>query len=134
MFLKKCDDAGFEMGASAFMIYHWFSNPGFTLIEKILGPIPDYLQLLLSSVYIYSCVTKNYIDETYTYVNGAKLLQASVLPYVILTTFMKGDRHDMFTSWFGLWKFAFNAIDGSVYMNDRFHWIEALILGFEETF
>jgi hypothetical protein len=119
------------MGASAFMIYHWFSNPGFTLIEKIIGPIPDYLQLLLSSFYIVSCVTKTYIDESFIYVNGAKLLQASVLPYVILTTFMLGDRHDMFTTGFAFWKFIFNLVDASIFMNQRFHWVEALIDGLE---
>jgi hypothetical protein len=50
------------MGASAFMIYHWFQNPGFTLLEKIFGPIPDYIQILSSTFYMYSCITKTYID------------------------------------------------------------------------
>ena len=76
------------MGASAFMIYHWFQNPGFTLYEKIIGPVPDYIQLLSSIFYMYSCVTKTYLDESFILVNGAKYIQASVLPYVIVLTFM----------------------------------------------
>jgi hypothetical protein len=76
------------MGASTFMIFHWFQNPGFTLYEKIIGPIPDYIQLLSSIFYMYSCITKTYLDESFILVNGAKYLQASVLPYVIVLTFM----------------------------------------------
>jgi hypothetical protein len=37
---------------------------------------------------MYSCITKTYIDESFILVNGAKYLQASVLPYVIALTFM----------------------------------------------
>ncbi len=76
------------MGASTFMIFHWFQNPGFTLSEKIIGPIPDYIQLLSSIFYMYSCITKTYLDESFILVNGVKYLQASVLPYVIVLTFM----------------------------------------------
>jgi len=114
------------MGASAFMIYHWFQNPGFTILEKIIGPIPDYIQILSSIFYMYSCITKNYIDESFILVNGAKYLQASVLPYVIVLTFMQGDRHDMFTAGFASWKFIFNILDATIYMNQRFQWFEKL--------
>ena len=38
-----CSDAGFEMAGSTFMAYNWFTNDGNTLLEKIIGPIPDYL-------------------------------------------------------------------------------------------
>jgi hypothetical protein len=87
MFLKQCEDAGFEMGASAFMIYHWLSNPGFTNTEYFFGPIADYFQIIVSIIYMYACISKEYLDESFIMVNGAKLVQASILPYVIYVTF-----------------------------------------------
>jgi hypothetical protein len=59
LFLPICVDAGFEMGASFFIILQWWKNPGYTLIEKIIGPIPDYTQMLFSLYYMYTCITKH---------------------------------------------------------------------------
>ena len=87
MFLKQCEDAGFEMGASAFMIYHWMSNPGFTDAEYFFGSFPDFLQIVLSMIYMFACVTGRYLDESFIMVNGTKLLQAAILPYIIVVTF-----------------------------------------------
>jgi hypothetical protein len=41
--LPNCADAGFEIGASAFMILEWWKNPNYSLTEKIIGPIVDYV-------------------------------------------------------------------------------------------
>ena len=53
-----CEDAGFELGASVFIIYGWFKNPGYTLEEKRVGPIPDYIQIVTSLFYMYQCLLK----------------------------------------------------------------------------
>lgn len=120
LFLPLCVDAGFEMGASFFISLHWWTNPGYTLIEKIIGPIPDYLQILLSIYYMYTCITKHNVDTAALMVNWVKYLQAAFLPYVTVRTFMQGPRHDMFTSGFTIWKFIFNIIDASVFMNEHY--------------
>jgi hypothetical protein len=55
-FLDDCQDAGFELGASTFIIYEWWTNSGFIKEEKYIAPIPDYFQILLSMYYMYACV------------------------------------------------------------------------------
>lgn len=115
------------MGASAYVIYQYWHNQGYTLIEKLLGPVPDYAQIVLSIYYMYSCIVKRNIQEALLYVNSVKYLQAFTLPYVVVRTFMQGDRHDMFTAGFMFWKAIFNFIDASVYMNERYDIYDRLI-------
>jgi hypothetical protein len=81
---------------------------------------------------MYACVTNKYLDESFIMDNAAKLIQASFLPYVIVVTFKQGIRHDMFTSAFALWKFFFNVIDASYYMDQRFNWIQKFMDGLAE--
>ena len=120
------------MGASGFMIYHWLSNPGFNETEYFFGPLADFLQIGVSMIYMYACISGNYLDESFIYVNATKLFQASILPYFIFVTFKKGPRHDMFTAGFAFWKFFFNLIDASYYMDKRFDWINKFKEGLSE--
>ena len=128
-----CEDAGFELGTSLFVIYNWFRNPGYTIEEKIIGPIPDYVQIVTSIYYMYNCLLKtNNVKIATDIVNSVKYFQASVLPYVYIRSYMLGARHDMFTASFTLMKAVFNTIDASLYFNERFGVIGKLIDGFEE--
>jgi hypothetical protein len=117
IWLPDCGDAGFEVAATAFMIYEWFSNQGFTDVEKILGPIFDYVQVGLSFFYMYACVSKNYTGVATEAVFWGKYLQAAVLPYVIVMTYLNGPRHDMFMASFASFKLFFNILDSSNYFN-----------------
>ena len=117
IFLPDCGDAGFEIGASSFMVYEWFANPGYTDIERIVGPIADYIQVALSIFYMYSCVAKSNTAIATELVFWAKYLQAAVLPYVYIMTYLNGPRHDMFMSSFALMKQIFNIVDSSNYFN-----------------
>jgi hypothetical protein len=74
MFLPTCVDAGFEMGASFFMILHWWKNPGYEWVERIIGPIPDYLQMIASVYYMYSCIIKENIRDAHLIVNWLKYI------------------------------------------------------------
>ena len=132
-FLGVCEDAGFELGASLFVIYNWFRNPGYTIEEKIIGPIPDYVQFLTSLYYMYHCLLKtNNVKMATDIVNWVKYFQAAVLPYVYIRSYMQGVRHDMFTASFTFMKAIFNTIDASLYFNERFGVIGKLIDGFKE--
>lgn len=128
-----CEDAGFELGASVFVIYNWFRNSGYTTVEKVIGPIPDYIQIVTSLFYMYQCFIKSSNVKMATdIVNWIKYLQAAVLPYVYIRSYMQGVRHDMFTASFLFMKAIFNTIDASIYFNERFGVIGKLIDGFME--
>jgi len=45
---------------------------------------------------------------------------------------MQGPRHDIFTASFASWKFFFNLIDASYYMDQKFDWINKLKDGIRE--
>ena len=120
IWLPDCGDAGFEMGASAFMIYEWWTNPGYTLVERILGPMTDYMQVGLSVFYMYACVSKNFTPLATELVFWGKYIQAAVLPYVYVMTYLNGPRHDMFVAAFALIKQFFNILDSSNYFNTQY--------------
>lgn len=128
IWLPDCGDAGFEVGASAFMIYEWYSNPGYTAWERGLGPLVDYLQVGLSMYYMYACVTHNYYAPLATeLVFWGKYIQAAVLPYVITMTYLNGPRHDMFLASFSSFKMFFNILDSSNYFNIQYNILNNLI-------
>ncbi len=128
-----CEDAGFELGASVFVIYNWFRNPGYTILEKAIGPIPDYFQIVASLVYMYNCFIKsNNVKMATDIVNWIKYFQAAVLPYVYIRSYMQGVRHDMFTASFLFMKAIFNTVDASIYFNERYGVVGKLVDGFME--
>ncbi len=128
-----CEDAGFELGASVFVIYNWFRNPGYTILEKAIGPVPDYFQIVASLVYMYNCFIKsNNVKMTTDIVNWIKYFQAAVLPYVYIRSYMQGVRHDMFTASFLFMKAIFNTVDASIYFNERYGVVGKLVDGFME--
>ena len=127
IWLPDCDDAGFEIGASSFMVYNWFTNPGYTLIERILGPIPDYIQVVLSMFYMYSCVTNTNLAISTELVFITKYLQAAVLPYVYIMSYLNGPRHDMFLAAFALLKQIFNILDATNYFNQEYNIIGGIL-------
>lgn len=47
-----CEEAGFEIVPSGYMIYNWFTIPGFSLYERVLGPLGDYLQIVLQFIFM----------------------------------------------------------------------------------
>jgi len=122
--LPDCADAGLEIGASAFIIRQWFINPGFTTIEKIIGPIVDYIQIGLSFFYIYGCISNNYTSLSTELVFLGKYLQAPVLTYFYVTSYLQGTRHDMFNVSFALLKQIFNVLDSTNYY---FHIVDNII-------
>jgi hypothetical protein len=129
IWLPDCADAGFEMGASAFIIYELFgTNSGYTLLEQIFLPIPDYIQMGSSIFYMYACVSKNYTSEATWLVFMVKYLQAAVLPYVYVMSYLQGPRHNMFLASFAFVKQFFNFLDSTVYINQEYN-----ILGFLES-
>lgn len=128
-----CEDAGFELGASVFVIYNWFRNPGYTILEKAIGPVPDYFQIVASLVYMYNCFIKsNNVKMATDIVNWIKYFQAAVLPYVYIRSYMQGVRHDMFTASFLFMKAIFNTVDASIYFNERYGVVGKLVDGFME--
>ena len=127
IFLPDCVDAGFELGASAFMVYEWFSNPGFILAERIIGPIPDYAQLALSLFYMIACIAKIQQGIATELVNWAKYGQALFLPYLTIRTFMQGPRHNMFVAGFTFLKGIFNVLDASNYFIERYKIIDLIL-------
>jgi hypothetical protein len=104
MFLPNCADAGFEIGASSFMVYEWWANPGFTIYERIIGPIPDYAQIVLSIFYMYACFSNNFTALATEMVFWTKYVQSAILPYVYVMTYFNGPRHDLFLTSFSLLK------------------------------
>lgn len=111
-----------------FVASQWWVAPGFTLIESLLGPIPDYIQVVFSLFYMYACVTKNYTDQATVMVMTTKYLQAAVLPYMTVMTYLNGPRHNMFLAGFTFMKAFFNFYDASDYMNRQYD-ITGMILG-----
>ena len=113
------------------MIYTWFKNPGYSLPEYLIGPIPDYIQIIASFFYMYQCLFKgNYVKMATDLVNWVKYFQASVLPYMYVRSYMLGARHDMFSASFAFMKALFNTLDASIYFNTRFGVIGKIIEGF----
>jgi len=104
------------------VIYTWFKNPGYSLPEYLIGPIPDYIQIIASFFYIVKMATD--------LVNWVKYFQASVLPYMYVRSYMLGARHDMFSASFAFMKAFFNTLDASIYFNTRFGVIGKIIEGF----
>lgn len=121
LFLGDCKDAGLELAASFFMIYEWIRNPGFTINETIIGPIPDVIQMILSFYYMFACVTQNNATLATELVFWAKYLQAAFAPYMYILTYLNGTRHDPFVASFALVKQIFNIIDATNYMNQQYH-------------
>lgn len=115
---NDCAEAGFEMGASGFMIYSWYANKGFTVFEKIVGPLPDYAQLGFQSVYMYKCIKDKDTKEILDYVSVTKLVQATFLTWVYYFGFQKDNaRNDYFVAAFSVVKQLFNGLDAILYMN-----------------
>jgi hypothetical protein len=117
LFLPNCNDAGFEMAASAFNVYHYWSSSGYNIIERVLVPIPDIIQILLSIYYMFACITKSTNTTLITaLVQYTKYLQAAFSPYTIILTYLKGDRHDTFVAAFSLVKAIWNTVDATNYV------------------
>ena len=66
---------------------------------------------------MYACISKTYVIEALWAVNILKYIQAAVLPYVTLMTYLNGTRHDMFLTAFSLLKTIFNIADATVFVN-----------------
>lgn len=116
LFLPDCKDAGLEMGASALMVYQWWVRD-YTIYEKIIGPIPDYVQLIVSAFYMFTCVTNSpNTDLATALVFYAKYFQALFLPYVYVTSYLQGSRHDTFVAAYALMKQIFNIVDSTNYV------------------
>ncbi len=46
---------------------------------------------------------------------------------------MQGPRHDMFIAGFTIWKFMFNIIDATIYMNKYYGLIDKFVQGWKNT-
>ena len=58
VWLPVCQDAGFELPSAAYVAYSVINNPGLTKTEKMILPIPSYIQGLVSFYYIWVCMAK----------------------------------------------------------------------------
>ena len=113
--LPKCDDAGFEMAASFFMAYEVWNNEGFVLAEKIILPVPDYVQLGASLYYMITCITNSNTHFAANIVFITKYVQAAVLPYTAYMTYINGPQHDPFLAAFAMVKAFFNIADSTIW-------------------
>ena len=113
--LPKCDDAGFEMAASFFMAYEVWNNKGFVLAEKIILPIPDYIQLGSSLYYMIACITSTNTHIAANLVFITKYIQAAVLPYTAYMAYINGPQHDTFLAGFAMMKSIFNFVDATIW-------------------
>ena len=116
VWLPVCQDAGYELPASFYAAYAVINNPGFTLAEKIILPIPDYAQFVVTLYYIWVCMAKPGMAYVVSdVVQITKLVQTIFLPYISIMTYQNGPQHDAFTAGFTFMNAIFNLVDVAWY-------------------
>ena len=60
----NCEEAGFELAPSAYMLYLWYTTPDFKMAERILGPTADYIQMVLQVIFMQKCIKGKDTQET----------------------------------------------------------------------
>lgn len=99
------------------MVYDWFRKDKYTLPEQIVGPIPDFLQIIFSGFYMFTCLAGSNLTGIATALTFmTKYLQAAFLTYVYVLNYLNGSRHDTFVASFALMKQFFNVVDATNYV------------------